>query len=178
MYSSRSAAGAHIVRVYTPTTAKHRAGASPSKTVTVYKWHYLSDFAYTDRQVDSSNWSNAGDVANINGHSYVHSLYNTGGYKGDSGYIEYNLSRACLTFRTTGGLTDESVSGGSAQLEVQDDGVPIWTKSMTLGQSQPVSVSVRGGLRLRLDTTTLKDMTNWSDETTAAFGDARVLCRF
>jgi hypothetical protein len=168
-------AGAHIIRVYTPSTAKHRAAASPNKTITVYKWHFLSDFADTSRVVAYSNWVSAGDVVEINGRTYVHTPWTWQQYKGHTGFIEYNLSRACLTFQATAGMKDESSSTGSSQLEVQTDGVQNWVKTMTLGQSQNLSISVRGGLRLRLQTTVVATSDGMLE---SAFGDARVICRF
>jgi hypothetical protein len=168
-------AGAHIIRVYTPATTKHRAAASPSKTITVYKWHFLSDFADTSRTVAVQRWASLGDVVGINGHTYIHTPWTWDQYQGLTGFVEYNLSRACLAFQATAGLTDESSSTGASQLEVQTDGVQDWAKTMTLGQSQNLSISVRGGLRLRLQTTVV---TTSDGMLKSAFGDARVICRF
>jgi len=176
VYYKPVSAGGHAIRVVTPATTKHRSGSSPRKTISVYKWHYLSDFANTTRLVaNTSFYPDA--VANINGRTYLHTPYDRQWYVGDTGYVEYNLSRACLTFRMTGGLTDESPTGGSAQLEVQTDGVPRWARTMNVGQSQALSLSVGGNLRLRLDDTVVTaDPRGYATE--SAFGNAQVLCRF
>lgn len=172
------AAGPHIIRVVAPATRWHRAGGSPGKTISVYRWHYLSDFTNTARFITySGNWSPFGEVGNINGQIYLHTLRDQHYSIGETGYVEYNLSRACLVFQMTSGLTDESATGGSAQLEVLTDGVQNWARRMTLGQSQFVSLSVDGGLRLRLQDTIVTRSPS-SEIMFPAFGDARVLCRF
>jgi len=168
--------GGHTICVATPTTKKHRSGTSPSKTVTVYKWHYLSDFANTTRVVGNSSFYLEG-VANINGRTYLHTPQDHQWSVNDTGYVEYNLSRACLTFRMTGGLTDESPTGGSAELEVQTDGVPRWARTMAVGQSQALSMGVQGNLRLRLGDTVVTAAPN-GYATQSAFGNAQVLCLF
>ena len=178
VYYKPVSAGGHAIRVITGTTTKHRSGSSPTKTITVYKWHYLSDFANTPRVVVSDPWFwSLNGVASINGRTYLHTPKLGLSYVGASGYVEYNLSRACSTFRMTGGLTDESPTVGSAQLEVQTDSVPLWARTMTLGQSQAVSLSVRGSLRLRLDDTVVTADPK-GHNILSAFGNAQVLCRF
>jgi hypothetical protein len=170
-------AGGHAIRVTTPKTTRHAAGTSAKKYVTVYRWQYLSNWADTPRQVAQSAWYSLDRVANINGRVYLHSPVDVHDSLGQTGSVEYNLSRGCLTFRMAAGVTDESPSGGSAQLEIQTDTVPIWAQTMTLGQNQDVSLNVNGSLRLRLQDTIVSDLSGW-DYIYAAFGNARVLCRF
>jgi hypothetical protein len=171
------AAGPHAVRAYVSGTAYHTYGVSSAKTITVYKWNYLSSFANTTRLVASANFWQRDAVVDINGQTFIHSLEDYGYGVGSTGYLEYNLSRACLTFRMTAGLTDESSSDGSAQLEVQTDGVQSWARTMSLGQSVNVSTSIKGGLRLRVADTVVTQPTGGIN-LLPAFGDARILCSF
>jgi hypothetical protein len=56
------APGSHPIRVYAPRTKVHMSAVSPTKSVTVYKWHYVSDFINTPRLV-TSNLSSDNGVA-------------------------------------------------------------------------------------------------------------------
>jgi len=174
-----AAPGARAIRVYAPGTTSHTYGISTAKTITVYKWNYLASFNQTSRLVAQNSFWWAGEsVANINGHAYIHSLRdNRSATRSSPGFVEYNLSRACLTFRMTGGVADESASDGSAQLEIATDGVQRWARTMSLGQSENVSLSVSGGLRLRLSDI-LVVRPKVFPIVYPAFGDARILCSF
>jgi hypothetical protein len=169
-------AGPHAIRAYVSGTTYHSYGISAARTVTVYKWNYLSSFD-TTRRVAQQSFENVNTVANINGQAFTHSLKDRGTGVGQVSYVEYNLSRACLTFRMTAGVTDESASGSSARIEVQTDGVQQWARTMSLGQSQYVSLPVSGGLRLHLEDTIVTAPINFFS-VFPAFGDARVLCSF
>jgi hypothetical protein len=71
------------------------------------------------------------------------------------------------------GLADDAPSGATAIFSVQTDGSYRWQKTISLGQSDSLKVSVKGALRLRL---TVTDMHNSYGNSYATWGDAEVSC--
>ena len=80
--------------------------------------------------------------------------------------LDFNLSRAYSTFTARVGARDDSAPG-SAQIQVIADGVTLVSKSVALGTSYDVHVSVKNALRLRLVTIAKTGVI-------AAFGDPTV----
>jgi hypothetical protein len=66
--------------------------------------------------------------------------------------IDFDLSRAYSIFTARIGVRDDSAAGISAQVQVVVDGVTVTSKSVSLGTSYDVRVSVKNALRLRLVT--------------------------
>lgn len=71
------------------------------------------------------------------------------------------------------GLADNAPSGATAIFYVQADGSYKWQKTISLGQSYRLKVSVKGALRLRL---TVTDVQNSTGSSYATWGDAQVWC--
>jgi hypothetical protein len=80
--------------------------------------------------------------------------------------LDFNLSRTYSLFSARIGARDDSAPG-SAQIQVIADGVTLLSKSVTLGTSYDVRVSVKNALRLRLVTIAKSGVI-------AAFGDPTV----
>src|SRR5207248_1779797 len=87
---------------------------------------------------------------------------------------EWDLSRQCTWLTSPGvGLADNAPSGATAIFYVQTDGSYRWQKTISLGQSDSLKVSIKGALRLRL---TVKDVQNSVGGSYATWGDAEVWC--
>ena len=81
--------------------------------------------------------------------------------------LDFNLSRAYSLFTGRIGARDDSSPGSQAQIQVIADGVTLLSKSVALGTSYDVRVSVKNALRLRLITIAKSGVI-------AAFGDPTV----
>ncbi|WP_433077786.1 NPCBM/NEW2 domain-containing protein [Dactylosporangium sp. CA-052675] len=114
---------------------------------------YLADLSLTDHDKKSGTglWSEGS--YSTNGTSYPHSIRaNAGCSNGDSGdfWLDYNISRAYAGFTTTVGLDDTDSSGVTMSYAILIDGNTLAQGTLTQGMSKRLSVSVKGGLRLRL----------------------------
>ena len=109
----------------------------------------------------------------VNGVTYDHPVAWSPGFSGDPYWAEWDLSRQCTSLTVSGvGLADDAPSGATAIFSVQTDGVYRWQKTISLGQSDSLKISVAGALRLRL---TVTDVQN-SVGSSATWGDAEVSC--
>ena len=108
----------HSYRVVMPKTSKHAKGA-------VYGWDFLTTHAAVNGVAMS-----AGTV-DINGKTFQNSLY----AQGSKASVEYNLDHRCLKLRATFGVSDNSTTGGQAQVGVDSDGVNVSTETFDVGQS-------------------------------------------
>ncbi len=131
----------HAYRVVMPATSAHARGVSRTLTFKVYGWDDLFDLPAVNQ-----NGVYEGDV-DINGTSYAHSLY----AEWSPAYIEYNLDHGCIKLRGTFGISDDSTTGGQAEVDVIADGSQIYTHTFDLGQSQPKSLTLARPLKLRLE---------------------------
>lgn len=93
---------------------------------------------------------------------------------GDPYWAEWDLSRTCTWLTSPGvGISDEAPSGSQYIFYVQTDGSYRWQKTISLGQSEGIKVSVNGALRLRLSVAGLQ---NGGYGPLATWGDAKVWC--
>ncbi len=104
----------------------------------------------------------------INGATYAHSVSHGTGY-GEADSTQYDLGRHYRTFTATVGLTDDSDYHLSVLFEVYVDEKRRFSAALSLGQAKTFTISVQGGLRLRLAMTSLK-----GEGGRAAWGDARI----
>jgi hypothetical protein len=161
--------GNYYFRVCKPATGSTARGCSATLKLSVYRWSYLSDLSWVDY---SGDWDE-GETLGINGTTHTKSLrLDAGGWDDDSGWIEYNLSRRCLTLDMTAGVTDTSASGTSMYLEVLVDSGIRHTSTHNLGSSQRVILKIPTGLRLRIQWTQL------GSAGSLGLGGARIYCQF
>ncbi|CAN5284936.1 hypothetical protein BH09ACT12_BH09ACT12_25950 [soil metagenome] len=137
-------------RVCKGATRKASTGCSEIQRAVAYQWKNLYDMDYVDRDDIYGE-----DPATINGRTFKKSLVSDD-YPGTS-FIEYNLSRKCTQFRTTGGIEDNSETGANGNLEIFGDGNSVYSQDFSLGESSPISLSMDDVLRIRIETTTDND---------------------
>jgi hypothetical protein len=155
-------------RVVKPAGPNRAAGHSPSLKVTVFGWRDLTSLS-------PANLSGFGEYENgvkMNGVAYPNSLRSYTAYPpGSPNTIDYNLNRACKSFRAIAGLDDSSQAAGTAQVSVSTDGAVRFTGSFALTQSAPVSFDVTRVFRISVGAT----LTNGG---VAALGTPQALCSF
>lgn len=158
-------------------TATVTATASPSPSVSSSlssssgeASYYLADF----NPVDGHGINVDTTPHTVNGVTYDHTVAWSPGFSGDPYWAEWNLSRQCTWLTVRGvGLADNAPSDATALFSVQTDGSYKWQKTIHLGQSDSLKVSVKGALRLRL---TVRDVQNSVGNSYATWGDAAVSC--
>jgi hypothetical protein len=154
----------HSYRVVMPATDKHSKGVSKTVKVTVYGWQYLSDMSV-------ANWNGFTDgTVNINGKTYDKSVF---AYYATTQYVEYNLNHKCIKFRARFGISDDSTTGGQAEVDALSDGTNVYTNTFDLGQSQQKTVALAKPLKLRLEAQSTGDP---GTDGYGAFASAQVLC--
>jgi hypothetical protein len=110
----------------------------------------------------------------VNGVTYDHPVAWSPGFSGNPYWAEWDLSRQCTWLTSPGvGLADNVPSSATAIFYVQTDGSYRWQKTISLGQSDSLRVSIKGALRLRL---TVRDVQNSIGDSYATWGDAEVWC--
>jgi hypothetical protein len=148
-----------------PTPTSSSSSPSPGETS-----YYLADFNPVQTygiNVDSTPHT-------VNGVTYDHSVAWSPGFSGNPYWAEWDLSRQCTWLTSPGvGLADDAPSGATANFSVQTDGSSRWQKTISLGQSDSLKVSIKGALRLRL---TVADVQNSVGGSYATWGDAEVWC--
>lgn len=154
----------HSYRVVMPATAKHAKGVSRTVKVTVYGWTYLADLDPANNQ-----WMTSGTV-DINGNSYQKSVF---AYFDTNQYREYNLDHRCIKLRTRFGISDDSSTGGQAEVDAISDGTNIYTKTFDLGQSEQKTLALAEPLKLRLEAHSTGGTGTFGY---GAFAAAQVLC--
>ncbi|MCX5215879.1 NPCBM/NEW2 domain-containing protein [Kitasatospora sp. NBC_00240] len=122
----------------------------------------------------SSAYGAENGAATVNGRNYARSV----SLRTDRGSIptndaEYNLERAWQTLNATIGVRDDSPVGTALTFEAFVDGRPAFTQTLPLGQSQDLSLDVRGALRLKIVVTyaTTADTASYCY---GVWGDARL----
>jgi hypothetical protein len=143
------------------------AGHSKSLKVTVFGWRDLTSLS-------PATLSGFGEYENgvkMNGVAYPNSLRSYTPYPpGSPNSIDYNLNRACKTFRGVAGLDDSSPASGSTTIQMSTDGTLRYTGSFALTQSAPVTFDVTKVFRITVSATP----TNGN----AAVGTPQVLCSY
>jgi NPCBM/NEW2 domain len=143
--------------------------SSPSPPAGTETPYYLADFNPVQGHginVDTSPQT-------VNGIAYDHPVSWSPGFSGDPYWAEWDLSRECTMLTSPGvGLADNAQDGATAIFYVQTDGTYKWQKTISLGQSDSLKISIKGALRLRL---TVKDVQN-SVGSAATWGDAQIWC--
>jgi NPCBM/NEW2 domain len=155
----------HSYRVVMPATSKHDKGVSPTTTVKVYAWSNLIDHNNVN---DNGMYFGPVDMNGTTYKSSVRAAYS------DSSSIEFNLDHKCIKMRSTFGISDDSTTGGQAEVDVQSDGTQVYTHTFDLGQSQKAAVTLAKPLKLRLaahNTSTTVGVYGLG-----AFGTPQVLC--
>lgn len=109
----------------------------------------------------------------VNGVAYNHPVSWSASFNaGDPYWAEWDLSRKCTWLTSPGvGVSDEAPSGSADTFYVQADGAYKWQKTISLGSSDALKVSIKGALRLRLS---VAGQQNGGG--TGVWGDARIWC--
>ncbi|MFB7615701.1 NPCBM/NEW2 domain-containing protein [Kitasatospora sp. NPDC056181] len=150
-----------------PTSGPPGSG-SPTTTFTAGT-QYLSD-----NDPFSSTYGVENGAALVNGTNYAHSVsLRTDLTSIPSNAAEYNLERSWQTFSATIGARDDSPTGTVLTFEVLVDGRSVAQQTLSLGQSQQLTVDVRNALRLKIVVTyaTTADLSPYSY---GVWGDARL----
>jgi hypothetical protein len=134
----------HVYRVVMPATKQHARGVSASTRVTAYSWQEL-----TDRKGVNEMWIRFGTA-----------------------YIEYNLDHKCIKLSATFGLSDDSETGGQAEVNVLSDGTTVYSNTFDLGEKEAKTIALDKPLKLRLDT----HQTSPTASGYGVFGSVRILC--
>lgn len=153
-------------------STKKRQYTSTVVSTSVYGWYYLSEL----EQV-SSNRIDEG-AATIGGTRYTRSVFSSSSFwYDDHQYAEWNLGYKCRQLTTSYGLDDTSSSGSLVAFDVARDGARTELGTKGLGRATPLSLDVRGTLRVRLSLTYVAGPTGSGDTSPyGAYGNARVLC--
>lgn len=176
--SGTNATRSPAARVTVTVTATVTTTASPSPSVTSSPSssspgeasYYLADF----NPVQGHGINVDTTPHTVNGVTYDHPVAWSPGFSGDPYWAEWDLSRQCTLLTVRGvGLADNAPSDATALFSVQTDGSYKWQKTIRLGQSDSLKVSVKGALRLRLTVTDVQDSVGNSY---ATWGDAQILC--
>ncbi len=156
----------HAYRVVMPATGRHAKGVSKAVRVTVYSW---TDLIGIDHVNDNSMYFGTVD---INGTSYPSSVY--AGASGQATSIEFNVGHHCTKLRGTFGISDDSTTGGQAEVGVLADGSSVYDKTFDLGQSESATIALDKPLKLKLTATDTSTTTGTFG--LGAFGTPEVLC--
>jgi NPCBM/NEW2 domain-containing protein len=175
--SGANAGQSPAARVTVTVTATATATAAPSPSVSSSPSsssgatsYYLADF----NPVQGHGINVDTTPHTVNGVTYDHPVAWSPGFSGDPYWAEWDLSRQCTSLTVAGvGLADDAPSDAAALFSVQADGSYKWQKTIHLGQSVSLKVSVNGALRLRL---TVRDVQNSVGNSYATWGDAEVWC--
>jgi hypothetical protein len=156
----------HSYRVVMAAAGNHAKGVSKTVKVTVYEWTSLSD-------LDPVNEAGMdfGSV-DINGTTYNGSVFSR--WSGTTASIEFNLDHQCDKVRSTFGISDDSTTGGQAEVGVLADGISVYDHIFDLGQSEKKTRALDSPLKIKLlatDTSTGPDTEGYG-----AFGSAQAHC--
>jgi hypothetical protein len=154
-------------RVVKPAGPNRAGGHSPSLQVTVFGWRDLTSL----NPVISSGFVEYEKGVKMNGVAYPNSLRYPVQYPGTPNSIDYNLNRACKSFRGVVGLDDSSPATGSAWISLSTDGIPQYAGYFALTQTAPVSLDLTNVFRL-----TAQAVPDFGG--LAAVGTPQVLCSF
>jgi hypothetical protein len=166
-----SGGGKNYWRVSTKTKRGQRVYSSPVSTA-VYQWYYLSDLDH----VEADRFGNGS--AEIGGHNFSRSVMNAWDFWWEhEPYGEWNLGYKCVTFTASIGLTDNSTSAGKVEFRATTDGQETSYGTKSIGPATPLTLPVKGILRLRLTDVYVEGPTGSGDGSFwGAWGDAKILC--
>lgn len=163
-----STTGARKYRVVKPATKKHAKGVSPLVAVTTYRWRDLA----TLQPRDYSNVYTG--TATIDTVEYPDSLLGWYDPAVEEWFRDYNLERDCTTLDATYGMDDSADVDSTVQIDVQNDGVGVYSKSFSLLESDHERIDIRGVFRLGFHFST----TGEGGSPRPTVGSPRVLCAF
>jgi NPCBM/NEW2 domain len=132
---------------------------------------YLSD----EQVLDWERFDNG--TAQVSGETYLDSVMAVQGFLGSSdatqAYAEYDLGRAYEQFTATLGLSDKNAyADRTVKFEVIVDNELIHETTITAGDAEPVTLTITGGLRLRLQVTFFRPEETRYTGDEAVWGDA------
>ena len=117
------------------------------------KPHYLSD--YDPVQTYGINVDTT--PRKVNGVMYYHPVAWAAGTADKPYWAEWDVSRGCESLEASAvGIADEAPSGSQYVFSALRDGSDTWHQSISIGQGDPVRISIQGALRLRLSVAGLK----------------------
>jgi hypothetical protein len=157
-------------RVVKTASGGHAAGHSKSLKVTVFGWRDLTSLNPATA-TGLGEWDSG---VKMNGVAYTNSLRTFAPFPPGSGgpsSIDYNLDRACKSFRAVAGLDDSSQAAGTAQISISTDGTARYSGSFALTQSAPVAFDVTKVFRVTVGATV-------ANGGVGAVGTPQVLCSF
>lgn len=150
-----------------PGTSKHGKGVSRTVKVTVYDWTPLTELTSVNQiGMDFG-------TVNLNGKAYGESVWS--GRTWGTASVEYNLDHNCDKLRSTFGISDNSTTGGQAEVGVLADGTSVYDQSFDVGQAETKTVALESKpLKLKLMATNLSTDDNvWGF---GAFGTPQAHC--
>jgi hypothetical protein len=143
---------------------------TPTPTPPTQIEYYLSD--YDPVQTYGINVDTT--PRKVNGVMYYHPVAWAAGTANEPYWAEWDVSRGCESFEASAvGIADEAPSGSQYVFSVLRDGSDTWHQSVSIGQGDPVKISIQGALRLRLSVAGLK---HGGYGPQATWGDAKLLC--
>jgi hypothetical protein len=132
----------HKYRVLMPATPHHARGVSSVIDVKVYGWSKLVAHPYVNARSMLPTSS-----VNLNGTSYPKSVVAT--WTGAAS-VEFNLNHKCTALRGTFGVSDNSQTGAQSTVTAQSDGTQIYTKTLSVGQTDVARILLDSPLKLKL----------------------------
>ncbi|MDN5857582.1 MAG: protein kinase [Pseudonocardia sp.] len=130
--------------------ANPSSSAPPSAAVGSGAITYLAEL----RPIDGS-WDHSGTLA-IDGKTYTHALVDQDcSSPSRPRTMEYDLARAYSSFQAVVGMSDDTDSGAEFRIEFFVDGLPQGQLTVKRGKVDPVTLSVRGVLTLKVIVSTV-----------------------
>lgn len=154
-------------------TGKRLAASSASRAVTVWKWLPLAGQRIVDSEAAWGGWQPHPSVVTMAGVTYRDGLlgWSRGGRVT---WSEFNTSFQCRTFTALAGADDSSSGAAVGTSFVSVDGSDVASSlvDLKLGKPTRITVDLTDVMRLRLSV-----FGSSSAEVSAAWGDARILCK-
>lgn len=154
------------MRLRVPASNGRTTQVSPTITVSVFRWIYLTD----TRPAECDTGGCANGVNTMNGVSYPNSwdwrLYGRG-----TRSRGYDLGRKCVSLSVVVGADDGARSDSAAFVSIRTDGVERYSGQFRLGQATRVNLPLNGYLRL-----TFEGRGASGGFSSMAFGNPQVRC--
>ena len=143
-------------------------------TLSVYAWQDLTSLV---RQVHLGNGAGCELSATINGTYFEHTCTFQDVYAiVRKSSVEWTgLQQKCSTFEGTAGLVDSDKNVAQASLAVSADGVVLFNRTFTKGQSKNLRLDITGRRSLKVTTVARNPSDDWPLEL-VGLGDPRILC--
>jgi hypothetical protein len=143
---------------------------SATVRVTAYRWRDVNTMIS-----DHAN-GNFNTVATIDGTDYPQSILldadTATGDEDPPGYFVVNTGRRCAVFDATLGALDSNTEGTEVDARVTGDGSVLAERSFGVGESERLTLDIRGDLLVRVETVDLEPVV----ERDLGVGTPRVLC--